>query len=185
MNTKIKNMVLCAMFSSLIAVGAFIRIPVPPVPVTMQMFFVTLSGLILGAKNGAVSALVYMLLGLFGLPVFAEGGGFAYIFNPTFGYIAGFIAGAYITGKITEKQCNPSMKRLVIAAVAGMLTVYSIGMIYCFFILYFYLGNPISLKTLFLSCFLIFVPADTVFCILASVISKRLIPALKLYYNKK
>ena len=74
-------MVLCAMFAALIAVGAFIRIPIPYVPFTLQLFFTTLAGLLLGPKLGAASSLVYMITGLIGIPIFTEGGGPGYIFR--------------------------------------------------------------------------------------------------------
>ena len=61
---KTTDMVLCAMFAALIAVGAFIRIPIPYVPFTLQLFFTTLAGLLLGPKLGAASSLVYMITGL-------------------------------------------------------------------------------------------------------------------------
>jgi len=93
------------MFSALIAVGAFIRIPVPVVEfITLQTLFVNLAGLILGKKYGAVSVAVYIAAGLAGAPVFAAGGGPGYIVRPTFGYILGFLAGAFIAGLIREKS---------------------------------------------------------------------------------
>ncbi len=88
---KTTDMVLCAMFAALIAVGAFIRIPIPYVPFTLQLFFTTLAGLLLGPKLGAASSLVYMITGLIGIPIFTEGGGPGYIFKPSFGYIIGFV----------------------------------------------------------------------------------------------
>ncbi len=178
MNKKIKSMILCAMFSSLIAVGAFIRIPVPPVPITMQTFFVILSGLTLGAKGGAVSTFVYMLLGLAGLPVFSDGGGIAYILNPKFGYIIGFILGAYVTGRIIKKSLKLSFQRLMIASVMGILMIYMVGIIYFSIISNFYLNIQTDIKIILFSCFLIFLPADIAICILSSVISRRLIPIL-------
>ena len=98
-NKKLKTnqLILCGMFSALIAVGAFIKIPVPVVPFTLQVLFTTLAGLLLGGNLGALSALIYMLLGLSGVPVFTEGGGLSYLLKPTFGYIIGFVLGAYVT----------------------------------------------------------------------------------------
>ena len=65
----------CSLFTALIAVGAFIKIPIPVVPFTLQFLFTTLAGLLLGSKMGAVSVIAYMVLGLVGLPIFSEGGG--------------------------------------------------------------------------------------------------------------
>lgn len=91
--SKIKDLTLMALFAALTAVGAFITIPVPPVPFSLQIFFAILAGALLGSRRGAISVAVYVLLGLCGLPVFTKGAGLSYIFQPTFGYLAGFILG--------------------------------------------------------------------------------------------
>ena len=74
-NTHLRNHILCAIFTALIAIGAFIRIPVPVVPFTLQFLFTTLAGVLLGSRLGALSVTIYIVLGLMGVPVFAEGGG--------------------------------------------------------------------------------------------------------------
>ena len=99
---KVKELVLFSLFTALTAIGAFIRVPVPLCPFTLQLLFTTLSGLILGSRKGAASVAVYVVLGLSGVPVFTQGGGPGYIFQPTFGYLLGFIAGAWLTGKLSE-----------------------------------------------------------------------------------
>ena len=77
-----KNMALCGVFTALIAIGAFIRIPVPVVPFTLQYLFTMLAGLLLGAKLGAAAVALYVGMGLIGFPIFTQGGGFGYVFNP-------------------------------------------------------------------------------------------------------
>ena len=72
---RTKNLMYCSLFTALIAVGAFIKIPIPVVPFTLQFLFTTLAGLLLGSKMGAVSVIAYMVMGLVGLPIFSEGGG--------------------------------------------------------------------------------------------------------------
>ena len=72
-NSKLRNQILCAIFTALIAIGAFIRIPVPVVPFTLQFLFTTLAGVLLGSRLGATSVILYIVLGLLGVPVFAEG----------------------------------------------------------------------------------------------------------------
>ena len=71
-----REMTLCALFTVLTAVGAFIKIPIPVVPFTLQFLFTMMAGLLLGGRLGAASVGLYALLGLIGLPIFAEGGGF-------------------------------------------------------------------------------------------------------------
>ena len=99
---KTKGVIYCGLFTALIAVGAFIKIPIPVVPFTLQYLFTMLAGLLLGSRLGTVSVLSYMLLGLAGLPIFSEGGGLWYVFKPSFGYIIGFAVGTFVTGWIAE-----------------------------------------------------------------------------------
>ena len=108
---KTSDLVYCSIFTVLIAVGAFIKIPIPVVPFTLQVLFTTMSGLLLGAKLGAVSVGMYIFSGLIGLPVFTEGGGIWYLFKPSFGYIIGFLIGSYVTGKIAEKLKQPTIPK--------------------------------------------------------------------------
>ena len=72
---KIKNLILCALFVCLISIGAFIKIPIPVVPFTLQFLFTSLAGILLGGNLGAFSVLIYTLMGLLGFPIFAGGGG--------------------------------------------------------------------------------------------------------------
>jgi len=108
MNGRVKKMkkatdtVLIPLFTALTAVGAFIKIPIPHVPFTMQTVMVMFAGLILGGRRGALSQLLYLVLGLMGLPIFAQGGGPAYVLQPSFGFLLGFIPGAFVIGKILE-----------------------------------------------------------------------------------
>ena len=74
-----KKIVLCGLFVALMAIGAFIRIPIPMLPITLQTMFVLYAAVILGGRLGAVSVLVYVIMGLIGVPVFAEGGGIWYV----------------------------------------------------------------------------------------------------------
>ena len=91
---KTRELVFCGLFTALIAVGAFIRVPVPVCPFTLQLLFTTLAGLLLGARLGLVAVTVYLVLGLMGVPIFTEGGGPGYVLQPTFGYLIGFALGA-------------------------------------------------------------------------------------------
>ncbi len=174
----IKDMALCALFTALTAVGAFIRIPVPVVPFTLQFLFTMLAGLLLGGKLGAVSVGLYALLGLIGLPIFAEGGGFWYLLKPSFGYIIGFVVASYVTGKMTEKLEGLTFWKILAANFAGLAIVYGLGMIYYYIICNFVINTPIGVWPLFLYCFLLAVPGDICLCFLAAALAKRLKPAL-------
>ena len=115
-------MTLCSLFTALIIVGAFIRIQFPVVPITLQTLFVVLAALLLGPKYSAVSVGLYLFLGLAGLPVFTKGGGPGYVFQPTFGYLLGFLAAAWVMGTLAEKidrRNRPSASRVRNDADAG------------------------------------------------------------------
>ena len=173
-----RNLILCSLFAALTVVGAFIRIPIPVVPFTLQLLFTMMAGLLLGGKLGAASVCVYIVMGLIGLPVFTEGGGFAYVLKPSFGYILGFAVASYVTGKIANQTANPSYRRLLAANFVGLGIVYLMGMVYYYVMSNFYLGSPIGLWPLFLYCFLLAVPGDILLCILAAILGKRLIPLM-------
>jgi biotin transport system substrate-specific component len=82
-----------------IAAGAYISIPIGPVPVSMQTFCVTLAGFVLGPKRAILAVGLYLLAGAIGLPVFAGGkSGLAHLFGPTGGFLFGFVASASVTG---------------------------------------------------------------------------------------
>ena len=176
-----QRLILCALFAALIAVGAFIRIPIPVVPFTLQFLFTTLAGIFLGARIGTASVLLYLILGLVGLPIFAQGGGPGYILLPSFGYLLGFAAGTFITGKLTERHAAPSLKRLLTANFLGLLAVYLIGMAYYYIICNYVIGTPIAFWPLFLYCLLLAVPGDMLICILCALLGVRLIPETRRY----
>ncbi len=173
MKNKSQSVVMCALFTILIAVGAFIKIPLP-LPFTMQLFFVVLSGLALGSKRGAISCAVYMAIGLIGIPVFAQGGGISYIFQPSFGYIIGFVFASFFTGIIAERKKNPTLVNMLLASFVGLLTAYSVGIVYYYLISKFVLGVSFSIGFLLVRCFLITAPADIVLSIFAALFAKKL-----------
>lgn len=174
-----KSIILCSLFSALIAIGAFIKIPIPMMPITLQAMFVILAGLLLGSKLGAISVGIYTIIGLAGVPVFTKGGGIGYIFQPTFGYIIGFLVGAYVIGLIVEKSKIISIKNLLIASFLGLAIIYTIGMIYYYCISNFYLKSDFGIKALFLYCFALTIPGDIITSVGGAFIAKRLIPILK------
>lgn len=175
---SVRDMTLCALFTALTAAGAFIKIPVPVVPFTLQFLFTMLAGLLAGGKLGAVSVGLYTLLGLMGLPVFAEGGGFWYILKPSFGYIIGFIVASYVTGKMTEKPEGLTFGKILAANFTGLAIVYGFGMAYYYVICNFVINTPVGVWPLFLYCFLLAVPGDICLCFVAAALARRLKPVL-------
>lgn len=174
-----KNMILCALFAALIAIGAFIKIPIPYVPITFQEFFVLLAGFLLGAKYGLLSMVIYLAIGLVGFPIFTSGGGFMYVFQPTFGYLIGFAVSAYFAGLGAQKLKRITVRGLFVSGMLSMIPMYIIGTLYFYFIMNYALSTQMGLWEVLWSCVIIFLPADVLRCLLASWVAKRMIPALK------
>ncbi len=172
----VRDTILCAMFMALTAIGAFIKIPVPVVPFTLQFLFTMLAGLFLGGRIGAMSVGGYVLLGLFGIPVFAEGGGISYVLKPSFGYLIGFIFGTYVTGYLAHREGPLTYKKLLTANFAGLAIVYACGMAYYYIICNFVLHAPIALYPLILYCFILAVPGDICLCMVGAFLAKKIIP---------
>ena len=157
---KVTDTVLIPLFTALTAVGAFIKIPVPHVPFTLQTLMVMFAGLILGSRRGALSQLLYLILGLMGLPIFAQGGGPAYVLQPSFGFLLGFIPGAFVIGKILEDSKNLALPKVVTALVLGQGGIYLFGLSYLYLNLNFILHKPVSPYAVLMAGFLIFLPGD-------------------------
>lgn len=176
LNTR--DMVLSAMFIALITIGAFIKVPVPNMPFTLQFLFTNLAGIILGANLGGLSVLIYVLAGLIGIPVFTTGGGPGYIFYPTFGFLIGFILGTYISGKFLENR-EFNKKNIFLASIINLLIVYAIGMIHYYFISNFYSDSPIGVGALFLYCFVLAAPGDLFLCFISASVGQKVNSAIK------
>ncbi|MBA3012247.1 MAG: biotin transporter BioY [Proteobacteria bacterium] len=124
---QLKMTVYTALFVALIAMGAFIAIPLGPVPIVLQNLFVLLAAIILGPVWGLACVGIYLLIGLAGLPVFAGGtSGIGKLFGPTGGYLIAYLPAVFVTGALSKKLKN-SMTGDVIAMVIGSIIVYAIG----------------------------------------------------------
>ncbi|MBQ7219757.1 MAG: biotin transporter BioY [Synergistaceae bacterium] len=166
--TATRRLTLCALFAALIAIGTHIKIPTPLLPLTLQTLFVVLSGLVLGKKYGAAAVCVYVAAGLIGLPVFTGSA-----LNPTFGYILGFIPGAWLAGYVAEKF-RPCYVTWTAGALAGIAVIYTIGIPYYYVMSKYYLGNELGAKTLLMYFVLMPMPGDIVKSLCAGLIVQRL-----------
>ncbi|WP_298200806.1 biotin transporter BioY [Desulfosporosinus sp.] len=121
-------MVYASMFGALTAAGSLITIPMQPVPITLQTLFTGLAGVLLGGYAGALSQVVYVLLGVIGLPVFSGGkAGLGTLMGPTGGYLIGFIVAAYVIGKMVEAKKELGLAWLGLSLVVGNLVIYTLG----------------------------------------------------------
>lgn len=176
--SKTTAIILCALFAALTAVCSGISIPLPftPIPLNLATLSVFLAGGLLGSKWGAISQIVYVLLGAIGLPVFhGFTGGFGIIAGPTGGYIIGYIAAAFLIGYILEKfflsKGATSAKiyiQCIIAMVAGILVCYFLGT------LWFMKLTHTSLLPALLSCVIPFLLGDAIKILIGALLVERL-----------
>ncbi|MBF0467665.1 MAG: biotin transporter BioY [Desulfamplus sp.] len=124
---NLRMTVYSSLFAALIAVGAYIAIPIGPVPIVLQNMFVLMAALLLGTRWGSAALGLYLLMGACGFPVFAGGtGGLGRLLGPTGGYLLGYIPAVWVAGFI----CARTGKKLwgdVMAMLIGSLIVYASG----------------------------------------------------------
>ena len=126
-SASLRMTVSASLLAALIAAGAFLALPIGPVPIVLQNFFVFLSGLLLGPRWGAASVGVYLMAGALGLPVFAGGvGGIGRFAGPTGGYLLGYLPAVYVIGCISKKSKQNAVMD-VLAMVCGSIVLYTCG----------------------------------------------------------
>ncbi len=118
---------LTSLFTALICAGTFIRIPFFPVAMTLQTLFVFLSGLLLPPLYAFLSILLYILLGLIGLPVFTSGGGIGAIMSPTGGFIFGFLLSSLIGSLLSRRKHDSILYNFLVALIMEII-VYLVGL---------------------------------------------------------
>ena len=166
-SVKIKKMVLAALFAALIAVGAYIHIPIliSPIPITLQTFFVLLVAVMLGRNWGTVCIIVYLLVGMIGFPVFTAGkSGLGTLLGPTGGYLYSFIIVAYLVGYLSEKTKKKPLP-LFFISLFGSLLILGIGTFHLV------ISTGISPMAAFVVAFLPFVLGDFIKSIAVALIA--------------
>lgn len=173
-NKKAKDISLIALFSAIIVICSLVTIP-SVIPFTLQTFAIFLCLNILGAKKGIISILVYIFLGVVGLPVFSGfNGGIGALLNVTGGYIIGFIFSALAFWLITFVFNKKSGEKInLIASFSGLIVCYISGTLW--YVLFFVKnGDTISFISAFTICVLPFIIPDILKILLASSISKKI-----------
>jgi biotin transport system substrate-specific component len=167
---KTKTMILCALFAALTAVCSMISIPLPftPVPINLATLSVFLAGGLLGSKSGAVSQIVYVILGAVGLPVFHSfTGGFAVLAGPTGGYLIGYVATAWLIGFMIEKLGQGFFKNMI-SMITGLAICYILGTLW-----FMYLTST-GLAAALMLCVIPFLIGDAIKIIAGSFLVKKL-----------
>ncbi len=182
---KAKTISYVALFAALTAVGAFIKIPIPYIPFTLQILAVYLAGALLGPRLGMLSQLGYLFIGLIGVPVFAEGGGLGYVFKPTFGYLIGYVLAAYVNGWLIERFRLSKIPAIFLANFASLLTVYFFGCVWLYWAMKWFVHTPISIYNTLLYGFILPVPGDLLLCVLCAVIIHQVKPRISRFVKPK
>jgi biotin transport system substrate-specific component len=166
-------LVFASLLAALMTAGAYISIPVGPVPIVLQNMFVFLAGLLLGSRWGLASVGVYLLAGACGLPVFAGGmGGIGRIVGPTGGYLVGYLPAVFIIGYLSQKGAA-RISIDIIAMICGTIVLYACGVTW----LKTLAGMPWS-KALAVGMYP-FLAGDALKIVAAAVIAKGLRPIIR------
>jgi biotin transport system substrate-specific component len=166
---SVKGIVYAALMGALTAAGAFIIIPLPPVPITAQTFFLNTAAILLGGPLAALSQIIYILLGIIGMPVFSGGkAGLGVLFGPTGGYLIGFIIGAFVIGAVARMKKSAGIFWSIFAMFIGMAIIYSCGVLQLAFV------AELSFKKALAVGVLPFIPGDIIKILLAAIVGSQL-----------
>ena len=146
--------------AAMLAVSAFIRIPMYPVPLTMQMFVVFLIPLVFGSRIAFYGFAAYIIMGLAGLPVFAGGGGIGYVLMPSFGYIIGYLVSAIPAGFVCSRI--KGIRGFILSGVLSLIIIYALGVLGLYLNINFIQGKEMSFITAFKTGALAFILPDAV-----------------------
>ena len=174
MANNIRNITKTALFAAIISISAYIRIPAGPVPLTLQTVAVLITGYCLGYKYGSFATILYTVVGLAGLPVFASGGGPAYVLSPTFGYIIGFTSCAFITGYLSGFNIRGSILKAYLIMLAGLAGIYIPGIVWLTISLNWIAAVPTSFIILLKIGVLIPLAGDLITTIPAAIVAVKI-----------
>lgn len=170
--TKLKNLTLIALFAALMCVSAVISIPLP-IPIALQTLFLCLSVGLLGIKRSVAVVIIYIFMGLLGLPVFSGlQGGIAALFSNTGGYILGFLPFVFVKG-LTKKLFKNSLVSAFVSSLLGLIPLYITGSIWFCFIYYKTFNIVTFISSLSISVAPFILP-DIIKAFVSAIIEKRL-----------
>ncbi len=173
---KIRSLTLCALFTALLTVSAFLRIPLGAVSLTFQLQICLLSAFLLKERLSAVSVLLYLGAGFLGLPVFTAGGGLHYFTQPTAGYLLALLPCALVTGLLCRIKSPVSTSQIYLCFLPGLFIVEIAGSIYCLLISALYLDKSVFSLPFILSVLGVPLVKDLILSIPFAYLGRRLIP---------
>lgn len=172
---NIRMLTLSALFAALTAIFSQLVINIGPIPINFATLSVFLAGGFLGAKYGTISQIVYVLLGIIGLPVFTNfQGGYGVIFGKTGGYIFGYILATFIVGLIADKIKKHKVIFLSVSMIIGMVAIYTLGTAW------FMVVTKASLWQSLVWCVFPFIIGDLIKIAIAVIFTDRLKKVVKL-----
>ena len=166
MKLSTRDLTQISIFAALTFVSGFLSIPIGPVPITLQTLLVLLTGFFLRPKAAFFAQSLHLLLKLLL-------GGFQSLLSPSFGFVFGFVAAATLISYLVHKK-EGSFLNYGIAAVAGTIVMYAIGLPYMAAILNGVMGNQFGLAEIFQMGMILFIPGDIAKALLAIVVADRL-----------
>jgi biotin transport system substrate-specific component len=161
-NRLLTHLFLALIGAVFLIISAKVQIPFYPVPMTMQTLVVLMIGMSYGAPLAASTVFLYLFQGAIGLPVFATGGGLAYMMGPTGGYLVGFFFSAILLGLLASNGWGKTWQTTAVAMILGVGVIFAIGVSW----LAFFVGFEAAIITGFLP----FIYADFLKIIIASFI---------------
>lgn len=170
-----------AVLAALTVIGAWIRIPIAPVPMTLQTLFTYAAGVMLDVRYAFLCQGAYVLLGLAGVPVFASGGGIVYLTQPTFGFLLSLPLAAAVIALFIRRSRSRTWPAKLPALLFGCATIFLIGAGWLFLYFKWILLKPLSLTRMW-QFSLVILLGELVKMVLAAILATQLD---KLLWEKK
>lgn len=170
--------ILIPLFTALVAAGAFIKIPLGAVPITLQTLFCFLMALLLNPKSSLISISLYLFIGAIGLPIFTTGGGLAALLGPTGGFLLAMLPATVLGSTLASKRRDSILYNVCVLLLMEVV-IYVIGVPFLMFKL------NLSFKAAMIAGCVPFLPGDALKIVIASISAKYLYPECKKLENRK
>ncbi len=169
--------ILVPLFTALLAAGAFIKIPVPPVPITLQTLFLFLLALLVPVKGATLSVVLYIFLGIIGLPILTAGGGIGAAMGPTAGYLWAMIPAAIVGAFLSSKRHDSTGYNLFVIFIMEII-IYIPGL------LFLGISRGMTVTATLTAGLIPFIPGDIIKMIVAAIAAKAVYPECSKLLNK-